>query len=175
MEKIKNFLNYHWIHNKKQILIGYGIVLQCFLLDIASKFAMAEFLRSKPYKSFSIIPDFFSFTEVWNYGISFGMFQAGSTADLWMLRLAALGIIIFLWSLHWASKSKLESYGLALVIGGALGNIFDRFYHGAVYDFIDFSIKGWHFWTFNVADICITIGACLLILDSILGHKKKDI
>ena len=159
---------------KQMIFFGYGIALLCFMVDIISKFTVSEWLRSVPEKSVTIIPNLLNMTEVWNHGISFGMFQAGSMMDLWALRIVTVCILMFLGYVHIMAKHKIESFGLSFVLGGACGNIFDRFYHGAVYDFIDVIIMGQHFWTFNIADAAITVGAILMIYDQIFAKKTTE-
>lgn len=152
-----------WCVNKPMIITGYLVALNSFILDILSKYAAHEWLRSVPYKSVEIF-SFFRITEVWNHGVSFGMLQAGDDTKLWLLRLLTVGILLFLFWYHATVSKKTDSYGLALVIGGACGNIYDRFVHGAVYDFLDVILFGWHFWTFNIADVAISLGAALMIL-----------
>ena len=71
-------------------------------------------------------------------------------------------------------SNKMKKYYLILILGGALGNLFDRFYYSAVPDFIDLHIKDFHWFIFNVADIFITIGVICLILDEIFFYKKTD-
>jgi len=71
-------------------------------------------------------------------------------------------------------SDKLKKYSLILILGGALGNLFDRIYYSAVPDFIDLHIKGHHWFIFNVADIFITIGVICLILDELFFYKKNN-
>lgn len=102
---------------------------------------------------------------VWNKGISFGLFQSGSK----MASLALIGIALSLsmGMLIWLalSRSVWVSFALALVVGGAVGNMIDRIRFGAVADFIDFYVNDWHWPAFNVADSAIVLGAFILILN----------
>ncbi len=73
------------------------------------------------------------------------------------------------------ASNKLTNIAYALIIGGALGNLFDRAYHGFVVDFIDFYVGDWHFATFNIADCGICIGAALVVLEGFLTPKDKQV
>jgi signal peptidase II len=107
---------------------------------------------------------------VWNHGISFGMM--GESAHMAMFFIA-LSLMIALLLLLWLamSQQKIIAAALALIIGGALGNVADRLRFDAVADFIDFHLGNHHWPAFNVADSCIVIGACILMLLSLL-HKE---
>jgi len=106
-------------------------------------------------------------------GDSFGMFNSGSAYTGWVLSALAVAIIIFL--LNWLRKSNRGHISLAigLIIGGAVGNIVDRAVHGAVFDFLDVFIGRYHWPAFNVADSGITIGAVILVLDSVLSKSEN--
>jgi signal peptidase II len=112
----------------------------------------------------------FDLTMTWNRGVSFGALQAEGIAR-WGLFIvtAAIAIGFTLWLLR--ASRKLTALALALVIGGAIGNLVDRARFGAVVDFLDFS--GLFFpWIFNVADAAISVGAVLLLLDQLLAGRK---
>jgi signal peptidase II len=114
----------------------------------------------------------FSLTMVWNTGVSFGMLRAGDEIGRWLL--IGLSLVIAGVFLVWlrSSTRRMQSAALGLVIGGALGNVIDRFRFGAVADFLDF--YGLYFpWVFNVADAAITIGAGLIFLDFLLNGEDK--
>jgi signal peptidase II len=81
----------------------------------------------------------------------------------------AVAVIVFLLGKH--PGERLFCAGLALILGGALGNVWDRVALGQVVDFLDFHALGWHFWAFNVADSAISVGAALVILDGLLSAK----
>ncbi|MBL4805007.1 MAG: signal peptidase II [Alphaproteobacteria bacterium] len=125
-----------------------------------------------PFASMEILP-FFNIVMVWNQGISFGMFQ--NSNEYGPLILSALSLVIMMCFVVWMfrSESKLLNVGIAFVIAGALGNIIDRMRFGAVIDFLDFHIAGYHWPAFNVADSCIFIGVLLLILQSLFFETKK--
>lgn len=101
----------------------------------------------------------------WNTGVSFSLFS--DTGNPWIL--IGLTGLITLWLARWlwTATTALGAAALALIVGGAIGNLIDRIRFGAVADFIDFHIGAWHFPTFNVADSAITIGAILFLIDAL--------
>ena len=119
-----------------------------------------------------IIPifPFFNFVYVLNKGISFSMFT--ETAP-WLLTVVASFICLVVCYCLIKEKSCFSKVCLALILGGAVGNIADRLYLGAVVDFLDFYIDKWHWPAFNVADSAICIGVALLIYQSIFMKEKK--
>ena len=113
------------------------------------------------------ITSFFDLVLVYNRGASFGIF---SNAPDWVgfaLIVFACLISIGLAFWMWHADGKLLAFALALVAGGAVGNVIDRIRLGAVVDFLDLHVGGWHWPAFNIADSAITIGVVLLILDSL--------
>lgn len=100
-----------------------------------------------------------------NTGVTFGMFRESAAADaVWVLVAAKLLVVAFLARWLWRTASRAEALGLGLVIGGAAGNILDRVARGAVTDFIDAHYGGWHWPTFNMADVAIVCGVATLVL-----------
>ncbi|NCA28103.1 MAG: signal peptidase II [Proteobacteria bacterium] len=117
------------------------------------------------------ITSFFNLVYVTNNGISFGMFDKTSNArEIFALLQGgiAFGLIFWLWN----SQKKHISYALALIIGGAFGNVIDRILNGGVTDFLDFYIGIYHWPAFNLADSLIFIGVLILIYDEFLIKKK---
>lgn len=112
--------------------------------------------------SIEVLP-FFNLVKVWNYGVSFGMFNNLAYGQ-WLL--SGVAIIITILLLFWLRKAKsmIEAVALSLVISGAIGNIIDRLYFGAVADYLDFHAFGYHWPSFNLTDTAIFIGVCLLLL-----------
>jgi len=109
---------------------------------------------------------------VWNTGIGFGLIS--SEADFFYHATTALIIFINLALIYFMIKTQgAYSYFIAMIIGGAIGNLFDRVYYYAVPDFIDFHIGNFHWFIFNIADIFITIGIIALILIELKKNKKK--
>ena len=121
-----------------------------------------------------VVTGFLNLVLVYNKGAAFSMF---ADADGWqtplliVFALAAAGIVSYL-IVRYPAK-RLLCLGLALILGGALGNVIDRLRFGHVVDFLDFHAMGWHWPAFNVADSGITVGAALLILDGFVQHEKR--
>ncbi len=120
------------------------------------------------------ITSFFNLVMVWNYGVSFGLFN--NIGDLGPMLLTTLtgvliaGFCVWLFYAH----SKIQLAAIALVIGGGIGNLIDRIRFDAVIDFLDFHIAGYHWPAFNVADCCIVIGIFLLIIHSLFFEKQPQ-
>lgn len=112
-----------------------------------------------------------NFVHMKNTGAAFSMFN---TAPVWVF--AGLGVVvsvaIIVWMRRNPSGQTLVATALALILGGALGNVIDRVTRGSVVDFVDFYIGNWHFAAFNVADMAITLGAGLMILDMLLDMRR---
>ena len=133
--------------------------------DQASKYAIGANLRPGEVRE---ITGFFNLVLAYNRGAAFSFLSdAGGWQRVLLIGVAAaaVGVIVVLLAKH--SGERLFCAGLALVLGGALGNVCDRVALGHVVDFLDFHAFGWHFWAFNVADSAITVGAALLILDGL--------
>lgn len=133
--------------------------------DFVTKWLILNIVMVPP-RTIEVAP-FFNLTLGFNTGVSFGMFQ-----EIFLdrpLLLAGISIAISAGFLVWAMRSPRPSdtIGLGLIAGGAMGNVLDRMRQGAVTDFLDFHLGGWHFPAFNMADTVITIGALLLIAGSL--------
>lgn len=150
-------------------LFGLGLTLAWFLMDQATKWWILEYAM-KPPEIIRVAP-FFNLVLGWNRGISFGML-GGHELPPWTLALfsgtIAAALLVWLFRTH----DRLIVTGLALIIGGALGNTFDRVNHGAVTDFLDLHLADWHWPAFNMADIGVVCGAGLLILDSLFRGDR---
>ena len=123
-----------------------------------------------------VISSFFNLSMVWNTGISFGflgndLLGQYSNLIITVVTVAISGIFII-----WMSRSlKIpEIIALALIVGGALGNVIDRVRFGAVIDYLDFHWNGWHFPAFNIADASISIGVAILIIHGLFFAKETD-
>jgi signal peptidase II len=119
-------------------------------------------------ESVTIVPGLVDFTHVRNTGAAFGFLNRVDfpfkTMALAVIATAAL-IGVALYALSLSHQQLLARVGLALIVGGAAGNLIDRVAQGSVVDFVDVYWRSWHFWAFNVADSAITIGVALMILD----------
>lgn len=148
-----------------------GLAALVVLLDQVSKFAMFEWLLAGT-PEIPVAP-FFSLVERYNTGISFSLFATDHDVGPWIF--AALAAAIALGLLVWLSQTaeKLPAIGLALVIGGAIGNVIDRVRIGAVLDFLLFYWRDWAWPAFNLADSAITVGVALLIYDGVIGERRR--
>ncbi|MGJ8526524.1 Lipoprotein signal peptidase [Halomonadaceae bacterium LMG 33818] len=144
------------------------------ILDLGSKWlALFALNYDQPV---TVIPGFFNLTLMYNHGAAFSFLADNSGWQRWLL--AAIAIIAALLLGFWLTRLKAGqarmAAALALIIGGAIGNLFDRMVNGYVVDFLSFHWQQVYYYpTFNIADSAITIGAVLLILDSFTGKKVK--
>ena len=145
-----------------------GVIL---LLDQLSKYAITASLL--PYQPKAILP-FFNLTLMYNKGAAFGFLAQHPSAALWIFSAiaVAMSVIIIRWLYRLPQGQHWQACALALVLGGALGNVIDRFTHGHVIDFLDFYYKTWHFAAFNIADSAISIGAVMLLLQILFGKQS---
>ncbi|MEC8138079.1 MAG: signal peptidase II [Pseudomonadota bacterium] len=150
-------------------LLTGGIVL---ILDHLTKWLMRDVVLDGV--RYIKITGFFNLVEVWNRGVSFGLFASSSLWTPVLLSALAIGISIVL--LVWLRKAEtlLLSIALGIVIGGAVGNVIDRILWGHVFDFLDFHIAGYHWPAFNVADSAIMIGVALILVDGFIAKMPDD-
>jgi signal peptidase II len=143
--------------------IGFAIAGGLIVLDQLTKWIMRDIVDLAARGRIEILP-FFDFTLVWNQGVSFGLFGAGSLTGRIALVVFSLVISGFVAHWLWTTQRLRPAIALGLILGGALGNVIDRIYFGRVFDFLDFSGLGFP-WIFNVADSAISIGVALLVVD----------
>lgn len=138
-------------------------------LDQTSKWLILFVLQLQVGETYSLLP-FLDITLLWNRGISYGLFDAAN-AQLVLIALtsAVIGLFIFMARRLTAPLMRV-SYGL--IIGGAMGNLVDRIVHGAVVDFISPHAAGYYWYVFNFADIAISLGVALLLLDMLRGSTS---
>ena len=147
------------------------IILAIFFLDRITKIYLINLQMSGVDIDF-YINSFLNFYLVWNTGIGFGL--AAMESNIYYHILTSVIVLVNFGLIYFLVKSKnFYSYLFALIIGGSLGNLFDRIYYYAVPDFIDLHIGNYHWFVFNVADIFITVGIIGLILTEIF--KKKEL
>ena len=145
-------------------------IFSAFFLDRLSKIYLLNLQANGSDIDFYVFP-FLNFNLVWNTGIGFGLISLETNIFYHILTLiiAAVNIVLIFFII----KSKgIYVYLLALIIGGSLGNLFDRIYYYAVPDFIDFHVGNFHWFVFNVADIFITVGIIGLMLKELLKKEK---
>jgi len=150
------------------------ISVVAFVLDQWSKYAVLDSMNL--YQSIEVLP-FFNLTYVHNYGAAFSFLSNAGGWQRWFFTAIAIGIsAVILWWLKQSPRSqKLLPVAFAFILGGALGNVYDRLVHGYVIDFLDFYVNNWHWPAFNIADSAIFIGAGLLIVDMFKnGDKYTD-
>lgn len=153
-------------------VFGFSIALLTLIFDQASKQAVLSWFLDGHHQ-IEVTP-FFNIILSANKGISFGMLAAGSTQGVWAL-IAVACCISFLLSLWiWQAESWFSNICFGLILGGALGNIIDRLIYGAVIDFLDFHVFGYHWYTFNIADCGIVIGAALLVCQLLFTAKNSN-
>ena len=146
------------------------IILFIFFLDRLTKLYLINLQTSGTDIDFYIFP-FLNFYLIWNTGIGFGL--ASMEANIYYHILTAIIAIVNLALIYFLLKSKgIHIYLFATIIGGSLGNLFDRIYYYAVPDFIDLHLGNYHWFVFNVADIFITVGIIGLILTELLRKEK---
>ena len=156
--------------NKKKIYL-FIFVLVLFTIDRISKILILKnFLNNSSSEIY--INSFLNFSLVWNSGIGFGIFQLEPNIFYLLISIiiTAINLILIYWML--TSSNYLESIFISIILGGALGNLFDRYYYSSVPDFIDLHYESFHWFTFNIADIFITIGIIGLIIIDLFKIKK---
>ena len=158
---------------RKNRAYGYVLALLVFLADQATKWVVIYPLQLQFRREISIL-SFFDLRWVENRGVSMGLFEATSDTMRWLLVGMTTAIATFVAVWLWREKRRDDAWGLALVLGGALGNIVDRIRFGYVVDFMDLHFGEWRpFLVFNVADAAITIGVLLLLVRALLTRKEK--
>jgi len=178
------------MNQKLPLILGLTIIIDIILLDQLSKWWITEYILrvaadaggalslqewviNAPdrlgFVSVPILP-YFNLTMVWNHGVSFGLL---TDAGIWPLVLmaSAIAVVLMVWLAK--STSKLEAVALGMVIGGAIGNVIDRFRFGAVADFFDVYVGTYHWPAFNIADAGISIGVVLLLIHGLFMNKDR--
>jgi signal peptidase II len=143
-------------------MLPYALLI--FILDRVTKWLVVEWLDLKTILYYEVWSPFLNFTMAWNRGINFGLFNLGDEGRYILIALS-MGIVLFV--LVWTRRmsGRLLAIGVGCLIGGALGNIWDRVQYGAVADFLNMSCCGIRNpFAFNVADIAIFAGAVILII-----------
>ena len=157
---------------KKSFFINSFIITIIFSLDRISKFYII--LKSETNLSSSLYTSkFLNINLIWNEGIAFGLFSFNKNY-LYNLLTILIVIVIFIILIMIIKSEGFKRYALSMIFGGAVGNLYDRIFYSAVPDFIDFHIKDFHWFIFNVADIFITIGVIIMILSEFRGNELKN-
>ena len=153
---------------------GLIIIFVIFTLDRLSKLYVI-YLDKINTSSEIFVSKFLNIYLIWNEGIAFGLLSFEKD-NLYNILTALIILIILVLFFLIIRSTGLKKYSLTMIIGGALGNVFDRIYSKAVPDFIDFHVGNFHWFIFNIADIFITIGVFLMILlELIVNNKNKNL
>lgn len=157
----------------KRIAPWLALAVLVVVADQVSKYAVSASLRAGEVRA---ITEFFNLVLTYNRGAAFSFLsEAGGWQRALFIGIAVIAVVVIVGLLAKHPGEGLLCAGLALILGGALGNVWDRVALGHVVDFLDFHALGWHFWAFNVADSAITVGAGLVILDGLrsAGDGRK--
>ena len=161
--KIKNL--------SKNFFINLSFILLIFLFDRISKIYVI-YLDNKLFGSEIFSSNFLNIYLIWNEGIAFGLFSFNEKIFYNLLTIIILIVILIIFIMTIKSDG-FKKYSLLMILGGALGNVFDRLYYKAVPDFIDFHIGNFHWFIFNVADIFITIGILFMVIIELFNKNQK--
>lgn len=148
------------------------LALVVIVLDLATKYAASYWLNyAQPVE---VLP-FFNLTLLHNTGAAFSFLAGHPGWQRWVFASVAVAASVFLtiWLSRLKADEKLLAFALPLIIGGALGNLYDRLVHGYVVDFLSFHLAGWYYPAFNIADIGITLGAAGMIWESLFAERRR--
>tara|TARA_B100000902_G_scaffold391349_1_gene441866 strand:+ start:130 stop:642 length:513 start_codon:yes stop_codon:yes gene_type:complete len=170
MNIIKNFekinLNSLWTKNN---LVSFFVMIIVFLLDRISK---NKIINSELIENNLYVNNFLNFDLTWNTGIGFGFFSSNSQM-IYNSITFFIGIVIIAIFFIFLRSKLIDKLLFALILGGAFGNFYDRITYFAVPDFIDFHYQNFHWFTFNIADIFISLGIIILLLKDFLIKNVK--
>jgi len=154
----------------KAFFLNFTIILIIFLIDRISKFYILKLAEVESLVDI-YVTSYLNLFLIWNKGIAFGLLSMNESIIYNIITLIIGLIIIFILFMMW-KNDNIQRYFLALVAGGALGNLYDRIVYTAVPDFIDLHFHGFHWFVFNVADIFITVGVfCLILVEFFYNNK----
>ena len=156
--------------NIKKIVLSISLLLIIFLLDRISKIYILNIAEEVGQVDISI-NSFLNFYLIWNTGIGFGLFSFDQSLIYNIITVIIIVINLIIIYLIYKSED-IRQYFLIILLGGSLGNLFDRLYFSAVPDFIDLNFRGYHWFIFNVSDIFISIGIICLIFAELMNYKK---
>lgn len=143
-----------------------------FVLDWHTKQLASQMLEL--YRPHEVFP-WLNMTLAHNYGAAFSFLSSAGGWQRWFFIVLAsvVSLVLLVWLIRLPRREWVAALGLALVLGGAVGNLYDRIELGYVVDFIDVHVAGWHYPAFNIADSAITCGVALLLLDALLLNVRK--
>jgi len=152
----------------KETIISVLVVFSVFILD---RFTKIVIIKHQLNNQGIFVNDYLNFELVWNTGVGFGLFSQNANIYYHLISLLIFSVIIFLIYII-VRASFLEKILFSIILGGAIGNFYDRLIYFAVPDFIDFHINDFHWFTFNIADIFITVAIILIIVQDLMLRKK---
>ena len=157
----------------KNFIINFLLILIIFFLDRFSKIYVISF-HEKNYGSDLYNSKFLNISLIWNEGIAFGLF---SFSDKFFYHILSflIGVVILIILVMLNRSEGLKKYSLLMILGGALGNFYDRIIFEAVPDFIDFHVENFHWFIFNVSDIFICLGVLFMITLEIVSNKEESL
>ncbi len=157
----------------KKFTLSFFIILICFILDRVSKVYVISLFTKTNFNDIIYVNSYLNFILLWNKGIAFGLLQS-EQIFYHLITAIIFSVIFFICFLILKSEKKWEIIYFSMITGGALGNFVDRIYYNAVPDFIDLHYKEFHWFTFNVADMCITIGIIFYLIFDMFKFKNAD-
>ena len=150
---------------KSSIMPWLGIAAFVLLADQLSKLAIIRFIS---YAETKVITSYFNLVLVYNKGAAFSFLATESGWQRYFITaVGSIAALFIIWNLQRHSAERLFCWALALILGGALGNVIDRILYGHVIDFLDVHVAGWHWPAFNLADSAICLGAVLFVIDEL--------
>ena len=155
----------------KKNLFFFFLIILAFLVDRFTKIYILEFFLNQKVDTYYLNP-YLNLSLIWNTGIAFGMLNSDGIIYT-IISILITCIIIFLLIYMQVIENKLEKLSISIIVGGALGNLYDRVVFRAVPDFIDIHYSDFHWFVFNVSDIFVTIGVILLLAKDILRKNVK--
>ena len=168
---------------RKMPIVGLVVAVVALFADQVSKYIMVELvmrpdgISGTPFYSSRIIEvlPVFQLRMAWNTGISFSLFDSGTTLTIVALIIVQSVIMLTILWFMWHMSGAWMQTACGLIVGGGLGNIVDRMTMGAVADFLDFFWQDWHFPTFNLADTCISVGVGMWLLDALITRPHHKV
>ena len=158
---------------KKKHIVNLFFILFFFILDRISKFLIINSANEDGQINVALT-SFLNLNLIWNDGIAFGLLSFSESFSYNLVTIIILFVIFILLIMLYKAEN-LSRYALLLILGGAIGNFFDRVFYSAVPDFIDFYFKGFHWFIFNVADIFISLGLfCLIYVELLKKNTEHD-
>ena len=156
---------------QKNFYINFFIVITIFILDRASKIYVIDFYKNNLGNDL-LNSKYLNIRLIWNEGIAFGLFSFNQ--EFYYNSLTFLiGFVIIIILMMIKKNEGMKKYSLLMILGGAIGNFYDRIFFKAVPDFFDFHIGNFHWFIFNVSDIFITTGVILMIVLELISNKKE--